>query len=77
MSSRKRPFPTPQAAWLRDLGLKAIESVLSSKPLLTSGLCDPKAVTQVYKEFCGGNEGLHPIIWRLLNLEAWLRCFSL
>lgn len=73
----KRPFPTPQVDWLTGPARREIEARLGSLEFQKSSFFDSAAVCALYKDLANGDRGLNFIIWRILNYDAWLRCFVL
>jgi len=68
----KMGFGMPMAAWLRTTLRPWAEDMLRSQSLRSSGLLDPKAVDDVWREHLAGHDRL-PQIWTVLAFEQWQR----
>jgi asparagine synthase (glutamine-hydrolysing) len=72
---KKSAFATPQETWLKELG-KEIREVFASSRFRDRKYFNQQEVLKKFDEFCGGRSRRHhDIIWRMLNLELWLRTF--
>jgi asparagine synthase (glutamine-hydrolysing) len=70
---RKMGFPTPWAYWLAGPQLDNLERMLMESRTLDRGLFKPGKVKQLLAEHRSGRRDHGNRIWRLLNLETWLR----
>ena len=70
---RKMGFPTPWAYWLAGPQLDNLERMLLESRTLDRGLFKPGKVKQLFAEHRSGRRDHGNRIWRLLNLETWLR----
>ena len=70
---RKMGFPTPWAYWLAGPQLDNLERMLLESRTLDRGLFKPGKVKQLLAEHRSGRRDHGNRIWRLLNLEMWLR----
>src|SRR3989454_1707384 len=70
---RKMGFPTPWACWLAGPQLDNLERMLLESRTLDRGLFKPGKVKQLFAEHRSGRRDHGNRIWRLLNLETWLR----
>jgi asparagine synthase (glutamine-hydrolysing) len=73
----KRPFPTPQSAWMSGISKKQIASLLGSNSFRARDFIDVNGAKDIFKEFCDGNSSLTATVWRIVNFETWMRCFNL
>ena len=67
-------FTTPEMAWLvarRDL----VEEVFDSESFSTRPYFDASAVREAFGRICAGAAEETLAVWRVLNLEIWLRVF--
>jgi asparagine synthase (glutamine-hydrolysing) len=72
---KKMGFPTPWTAWVKGKHLDDLEGLLSESRTLERGLFRPAALAQLFREQRAGQRDHADRIWRLLNLELWLRVF--
>ena len=70
---KKMGFPTPWAQWLRGPLLDELEVLLTSRRALDRGMFLPEAVRRLFFEHRSGRRDHGDRIWRLLNLELWMR----
>jgi asparagine synthase (glutamine-hydrolysing) len=70
---RKMGFPTPWAYWLAGPHLDDLERLLSEPRTLERGLFRPEILKRLFAEHRAGCRDNGNRIWRLLNLELWLR----
>jgi len=70
---KKMGFPTPWAYWLAGAQLDSIELMLTENRTLKRGLFRPEAMRRLFAEHRGGRRDSGNRIWRLLNLELWMR----
>ena len=70
---KKMGFPTPWAYWLAGPQLNDLEKMLLSPRTLERGFFQPEAVKQMFAEHRANRRDHGNRIWRLLNLETWLR----
>jgi asparagine synthase (glutamine-hydrolysing) len=66
-------FPTPWAYWLAGPHLDDLERLLSEPRTLERGLFRPEILKRLFAEHRAGCRDNGNRIWRLLNLELWLR----
>jgi len=72
---RKLGFPTPWQGWLAGRKLDELEQTLAGTRSLERGLFRPDAVRKLFAEHRAGLRDNSNRIWRLLNLELWMRIF--
>jgi len=72
---RKMGFPTPWAYWLAGRQLDDLEQMLVEPRTLDRRLFKPEAVRRLFAEHRAGRRDHGNRIWRLLNLETWMRVF--
>jgi asparagine synthase (glutamine-hydrolysing) len=70
---KKMGFPTPWAYWLAGSQLNDLEKMLLSPRTLERGFFKPEAVKGLFAEHRAGRRDHGNRIWRLLNLETWMR----
>jgi asparagine synthase (glutamine-hydrolysing) len=70
---QKMGFPTPWAYWLAGPQLQALESMLLEPRTLARGWFKPDALKKIFAEHRAGHRDHGNRIWRLLNLETWMR----
>jgi asparagine synthase (glutamine-hydrolysing) len=72
---KKMGFPTPWAYWLAGPQLNDLEKMLLSPRTLERGFFQPEAVKKLFAEHRAHRRDHGNRIWRLLNLELWMRVF--
>ncbi|MBV9573443.1 MAG: asparagine synthase (glutamine-hydrolyzing) [Acidobacteriales bacterium] len=72
---RKMGFPTPWSNWLRGKQLDELERMLLEPRSVARGLFKPKEVSRIFSEHRGGAHDHGNRLWRLINLETWMRVF--
>jgi asparagine synthase (glutamine-hydrolysing) len=70
---KKMGFPTPWAYWLAGPQLDDLERLLLEPRTLERKLFREEAVKRLFSEHRAGSRDHGNRIWRLLNLELWLR----
>lgn len=70
---KKLGFPTPWAYWLKGPQLDDLERLLMERRTTQRGLFRDKTVQRLFAEHRAGTRDHGNRIWRLLNLELWLR----
>ena len=70
---KKMGFPTPWAYWLGGPQLDHLEQLLLEPRTLERGLFRPEILKRIFEEHRVGQRDHGNRIWRLLNLELWLR----
>ncbi|PYX85340.1 MAG: asparagine synthase (glutamine-hydrolyzing) [Acidobacteria bacterium] len=70
---QKMGFPTPWAYWLAGPQLDNLESMLLEPRSLERGLFKPEVIRRMFAEHRSHRRDHGNRIWRLLNLETWLR----
>ena len=70
---QKLGFPTPWAYWLAGPQLESLEHSLLEPRTLERGLFRADALKRLFAEHRTGHRDHGNRIWRLLNLELWLR----
>jgi asparagine synthase (glutamine-hydrolysing) len=70
---KKMGFPTPWDFWLAGPQLNDLEKLLLEPRSLERGLLRPEAVRRLFAEHRGKSRDHGNRIWRLLNLETWMR----
>jgi asparagine synthase (glutamine-hydrolysing) len=70
---KKMGFPTPWAYWLAGPQLNDLEKMLLSARTLQRGFFQPETVKKMFAEHRANRRDHGNRIWRLLNLETWLR----
>jgi len=72
---KKMGFPTPWSRWLRETGWKPVSEILLSPRSFDRGLFRKEAVEGLLGEHRARQTDHTERIWRMLNLELWLRVF--
>ena len=72
---KKMGFPTPWAYWLAGPQLDDLERMLLEPRTLDRKLFRPEAVKRLFAEHRAHHRDHGNRIWRLLNLETWMRVF--
>jgi len=70
---QKMGFPTPWAYWLAGKQLETIEELLMEPRALDRGYFRADAIRSLFSEHRAGRRDHGNRIWRLLNLELWMR----
>jgi asparagine synthase (glutamine-hydrolysing) len=70
---KKMGFPTPWAYWLAGPQLIFLEQLLMEPRTLSRGYFRPEAIRTLFGEHRSGRRDHGNRIWRLLNLELWMR----
>jgi asparagine synthase (glutamine-hydrolysing) len=70
---KKMGFPTPWDYWLAGPQLEDLERLLTEPRTLQRGLFNGEMVKRIFAEHRAGARDNGNRIWRLLNLELWLR----
>ena len=70
---KKMGFPTPWAYWLAGPQLDQLQHMLLEERTLRRGLFHREALSRLFEEHRAGIRDHGNRIWRLLNLETWLR----
>jgi asparagine synthase (glutamine-hydrolysing) len=70
---QKMGFPTPWAYWLVGPQLDQLESMLLEPRTIERGLFKPDVLKRMFREHRAGHRDHGNRIWRLLNLETWMR----
>jgi asparagine synthase (glutamine-hydrolysing) len=71
---KKIGFTTPEYRWLR--AQRAwIQGFLRSPATASRPYWDSLAVAEAFDRACQGELEEHPFVWRVMNVEAWLRVF--
>jgi len=70
---KKMGFPTPWEQWIAGSQLDDLERILLEPRSEERGLFRPEAVKGLFAEHRAGTRDHSTRIWRLLNLEIWLR----
>jgi asparagine synthase (glutamine-hydrolysing) len=70
---QKMGFPTPWAYWLAGKQLESIEQLLTEPRTLDRGYFRADAIQTLFSEHRAGRRDHGNRIWRLLNLELWMR----
>lgn len=69
----KLGFPTPWSGWLAGESFEQIERLLLEPRSIERGFFKRSAVEKLLLEHRAGHRDHYDRIWRLLNLEIWLR----
>jgi asparagine synthase (glutamine-hydrolysing) len=72
---QKMGFPTPWAYWLSGPQLDELETMLLEQRTLARGLFQREVVQRLFGEHRARHRDHGNRIWRLLNLETWMRVF--
>ena len=72
---KKMGFPTPWAYWLAGPQLDELEAMLLEPRTQGRGLFRPEAIPRLFAEHRAQRRDHGNRIWRLLNLETWMRVF--
>jgi asparagine synthase (glutamine-hydrolysing) len=75
LNRRKLGFPTPWSGWLAGNQLDELEQTLAGPRSAERGLFEQQAVKRLFAEHRAAVRDNTDRIWRLLNLELWLRVF--
>ena len=70
---KKMGFPTPWAYWLAGRQLDQLQQLLTEERTVRRGLFGREAISRLFEEHRAGTRDHGNRIWRLLNLETWLR----
>jgi asparagine synthase (glutamine-hydrolysing) len=70
---QKMGFPTPWAYWLAGPQLDSLERLLLEPRTIERGLLRAEAVKKIFAQHRAQARDHGNRIWRLLNLETWLR----
>lgn len=70
---KKMGFPTPWEYWLAGPQLDQLQHMLLEPRTLERGLFQADALTRLFQEHRAGVRDHGNRIWRLLNLETWMR----
>jgi asparagine synthase (glutamine-hydrolysing) len=70
---KKMGFPTPWSTWLAGPQLGTLEELLLEPRTLDRGYFRPEAIRTLFGEHRAGVRDHGTRIWRLLNLELWMR----
>jgi len=70
---KKMGFPTPWDNWLAGAKLDELERLLLEPRSMERGIFQPRAVQHLFAEHRAKSRDHGNRIWRLLNLETWLR----
>jgi asparagine synthase (glutamine-hydrolysing) len=73
MSRKKMGFPTPWEYWLKGPQLEVLEQLLLEPRTLQRRLFRQEILQRLFAEHRSGARDHGSRIWRLLNLELWLR----
>jgi asparagine synthase (glutamine-hydrolysing) len=73
MSRKKMGFPTPWEYWLKGPQLEVLEQLLLEPRTLQRRLFRQEILQRLFAEHRSGARDHGSHIWRLLNLELWLR----
>jgi len=72
---KKKGFPMPTAMWFRKEARPFLRDVLSPEALRRRGLFHPPFVERLMAEHERGFANHGSLLWGLLNVELWHRCF--
>jgi len=72
---KKMGFPTPWAYWLAGPQLDDLENMLLEPRTMERNLFKPEAIKGLFAEHRAHQRDHGNRIWRLLNLETWMRVF--
>ena len=75
VNRRKLGFPTPWSGWLAGNQLDEFERMLAGSRAGERGLFEQQAIKKLFAEHRAAIRDNTDRIWRLLNLELWLRVF--
>ena len=70
---KKMGFPTPWVQWLKGPLLDELELLLTGSRALDRGLFRPEALRRLFDEHRSARRDHSDRIWRLLNIELWMR----
>ena len=70
---KKMGFPTPWAYWLAGPQLDQLQHLLLEERTVQRGLFNREALSRLFDEHRAGMRDHGNRIWRLLNLETWMR----
>jgi asparagine synthase (glutamine-hydrolysing) len=71
----KKGYPTPFSLWLRGPLRTYTEAIISAKKFAERGIFRPAWVRRVWDEHINGQCDHAWLIWRIINVESWMRVF--
>jgi len=71
----KQGFSAPDASWFRGESIQYINSLLRDRRAMIYEFFTPEYVSEVLDQHCSGKANRRLLIWSLLSLEWWCRCF--
>jgi asparagine synthase (glutamine-hydrolysing) len=72
---RKKGFPIPISKWLRNQAHPFMRDLLSPATVRRRGLFDADYVEEMLREFESGFANHAHLLWGLISIELWHRCF--
>ncbi len=72
---KKEGFPMPFAKWFRGAARPFVRDLLSPDTIRRRGLFQPIYVERLIKEHESGTADHMALLWGLLSVELWYRCF--
>ena len=75
MRQSKIGFSTPQDTWFQEELRDFVETTLDSESFLARPYFDTDQVRNLAAQHSSGDQSVHSDVWRLVNLEIWMRKF--
>jgi asparagine synthase (glutamine-hydrolysing) len=75
MRQSKIGFSTPQDTWFQEELRDFVETTLDSESFLARPYFDTDQVRNLAAQHSSGDQSVHADVWRLVNLEIWMRKF--
>jgi len=73
----KMGFPTPHAHWMRNELAGAVAEAVHSSELRALEAVDLGQVSEMYRRWMAGEDGLGHALWRIVSVDLWLRAYGL
>jgi asparagine synthase (glutamine-hydrolysing) len=71
----KRGFSAPDATWFKGDSIDFVKRTLFNRQALIYDLIDQDTVETLVQEHLSGKQNRRLLIWSLLNIEDWLKCY--
>ncbi len=76
VAAEKKGFSAPDASWFKGESIEYVRRTLLDPRARVYEFIDPSAVKSLLKEHLEGRQNRRLLIWSLLNVEWWLKRFS-